>query len=144
MTTARIVVGVDGSEASQHALRWALSEARVRGTGVEAVHVWRYPVWTYSPAITTPPAFAREDLEAEAQAVLDHAVDAALETQPGDIRVDRMVAEGVASEQLVRLAAGADLLVVGHRGRGGFATLLLGSVAHQCAAHATCPVVIVR
>ena len=58
--------------------------------------------------------------------------------------VDRLVLEGAAAEQLVKHSDGAGLLVVGHRGRGGFAGLLLGSIAQQCAAHAHCPVVIVR
>lgn len=146
MAAERIVVGVDGSKESQNALRWALTEARLRGAAVEAVHVWRYPAWTYAPVILTPPVFAHDDLVAEARSVLDHAVDAVLAGGPDGPTVERVVVEGGAAEQLVDRAdtQGASLLVVGHRGRGGFAGLLLGSVANQCAAHAGCPVVVVR
>lgn len=144
MATERIVVGIDGSHSSRHALRWAVGEARVRGAVVEAVHVWRYPVWTYAPVILTPPVFAHDDLVAEAQGVLDGAVDEVLAGEHAPPAVERLVLEGATAEQLVKHSENADLLVVGHRGRGGFAGLLLGSIAHQCAAHARCPVVIVR
>ncbi len=144
MAVERIVVGIDGSQASRQALRWALVEAGVRGAAVEAVHVWRYPVWTYSPVIMTPPVFAHDDLVAEARQVLDEAVDEVLSGDQRPPTVERLVLEGAAVEQLVKHSDGADRLVVGHRGRGGFAGLLLGSVAQQCAAHADCPVVIVR
>jgi nucleotide-binding universal stress UspA family protein len=144
MTSPRIVVGVDGSSESTHALRWALAEARLRGAAVEVVHAWHYPAWTYSPAILSTPVFAREDLEVEAKAVLDGTVDGVLAEEAEPPALDRVVVEGPAAEELVRRSEKAELLVVGHRGRGGFAGLLLGSVAHQCSAHATCPVVVVR
>lgn len=143
----RIVVGVDGSAPSRQALRWALHEAEVRGgSRVEAVHLWHYPVLTYLPGVAPTPVFARVDLEAEARAALDAAVDAATaEAVAGaGVAVERVVAEGGAVEGLVERSSAADLLVVGHRGHGGFRGLLLGSVAHQCASHAHCPVVIVR
>ena len=144
MAAERIVVGVDGSHTSLHALRWALAEARVREAAVEAVHVWRYPVWIYSPMILSPPALAHDDLVAEAHIALDHAVDEVLAGEHDRAVVERTVLEGVTADQLLKHAKDADLLVVGHRGRGGFAGLLLGSVATQCASHAGCPVVIVR
>lgn len=144
MTRANIVVGVDGSLESIHALRWALAEARLRGAEVEVVHAWRYPVWTYSPAIVSTPVFAHDELEAEAHSVLNGTVDSVLAEEAVPPAVERVVVEGPAAEQLVRRSEKADLLVVGHRGRGGFAGLLLGSVAHQCSAHAACPVVVVR
>lgn len=142
--TGHIVVGVDGSDQSRNALRWALDEARLRGAEVEAVQVWDYPVLTYIPGVVSPPTFAHDDLEAEARTELDQAVDAVLDDVEGAPGVERVVIEGSAAEQLLRRAGDADLLVVGHRGRGGFADLMLGSVAHQVSAHATCPVVIVR
>ena len=144
MAAERIVVGVDGSHSSQHALRWALAEGRVRGAAVEAVHVWRYPVWTYAPIILSPPVFAHDELLAEARQILDQAVDDVLAGEHDRPEVERTILEGATAEQLVKHAEDAALLVVGHRGRGGFAGLQLGSVAHQCAAHAACPVVIVR
>jgi nucleotide-binding universal stress UspA family protein len=61
-----------------------------------------------------------------------------------DVRVERKTVEGMAAQVLVEEADGADLLVVGSRGHGGFAGLLLGSVSQQCAQHAACPVVIIR
>ena len=92
----------------------------------------------------TPPVFAHDDLVAEARKVLDEAVEDVLSGEQRPPAVERLVLEGAAAEQLVKHFDGADLLVVGHRGRGGFAGLLLGSIAQQCAAHAHCPVVIVR
>ena len=142
--TGRIVVGIDGSPCSQDALRWALDEARRRDCRVEAVHVWHYPTLTYMPGIAPTPVFAEADMEAEARAVLDEAVDKVLAGTTIDVPVDRTVASGGAVAGLVARSHGAELLVVGHRGHGGFRGLLLGSVAHQCASHAACPVVIVR
>ena len=127
MTTRHITVGIDGSKEASNALRWAVAEAQLRGVGVEAIHVWRYPVWTYSPAIIVAPVFAREDLEAGARAVLDNTVDEVLTDEDDPPAVERVIQEGAAAEQLVRRAQTAELLVVGHRGRGGFAGLLLGS-----------------
>lgn len=143
MTIGHLVVGVDGSEPSRHALRWALAEARLRDLDVRAVHVWRFPALTYAGAVAAP-VLARDDLEAAAHALLAQEVDAALADAADPPKVEPVVVEGAPAEQLVTLSAGAQLLVVGHRGHGGFATLLLGSVAQQCSAHATCPVVILR
>ncbi|HEX6595420.1 MAG TPA: universal stress protein [Acidimicrobiales bacterium] len=140
-----IVVGIDGSSPSREALRWALDEARMReGARVEAVHFWHYPTMTYMPGIAPTPVFAKADLEAEGRAVLDEAVDAVLGEVGANVPLERVVAEGGAVAGLVERSAGADLLVLGHRGHGGFRELLLGSVANQCASHARCPVVIVR
>jgi nucleotide-binding universal stress UspA family protein len=144
MAAETIVVGIDGSHSSQHALRWAITEARLRGAAVEAVQVWHYPAWTYSPLILSTPVVAQDDLIAEAHGILNQAVDDVLAAEHDPPEVEHTVLQGAAAEQLVKHAASANLLVVGHRGRGGFGGLLLGSVANQCAAHATCPVVIVR
>jgi len=140
----RIVVGVDGSSASRDALRWAIDEARLWDGAVEAVHAWSYPVMTYVPGIVPPPTFARKELEAEARHVLDTTVDAvAGEAAPG-LLLERVVVEGSAAKLLIERSRHADMLVVGHRGYGGFTGLLLGSVAEQCAVHAGCPSVITR
>lgn len=140
----RIVVGVDGSSASRDALRWALEEARLWHGAIEAVHAWSYPVMTYAPGIVPPPTFAREDLEAEARHVLNTTIDTVMGDATPDLPVDRVVVEGSAAKQLIERARHADMLVVGHRGHGGFTGLLLGSVAEQCAVHASCPSVIIR
>jgi nucleotide-binding universal stress UspA family protein len=140
--TGRIVVGVDGSEPSLEALRWAIGEARLRGGHVQAVHVWHYPAWAYSAGIVATPVVSREDLEAGARIVLDKAVDS-IGADAGP-PVERLVIEGGSAHELVDCSLGAALLVVGHRGHGGFVGLMLGSVAQQCSSHARCPVVIVR
>lgn len=139
----RIVVGVDGSQPSRDALRWALEEARLRGAAVEVVYAWRYPVMTYAPGIMAPPTYARDDLADEARRVLEATVEAVAGDIAADVVLDEVVVEGPAAEALVKRAGPDDLLVVGHRGRGGFIGLLLGSVAEQCSTHARCPVVIV-
>lgn len=138
---ARIVVGVDGSGPSLAALRWAVDEGRRRGAAVEAVHAWSYPAVTSVAGLVPRPAAAHDDLAAEAQAVLDDPCDA---LGPEGAGVARVLQEGPVARCLLEAAEGADLLVVGSRGRGGFAGLLLGSVSQQVAHHAPCPVVIVR
>jgi nucleotide-binding universal stress UspA family protein len=137
----RIVVGVDGSEGSRAALEWAVEEARLRGADVDAVHVWLYPPLTYMTGLVPAPVFDRDDLVAGAREVLDAACDA---VDRGSVRINRIVIEGGAPHRLVDAASDADLLVVGSRGHGGVAGLLLGSVSRYCVHHARCPVVVVR
>ena len=133
--SGRIVVGVDGSAASADALRWAARQARLTGATLEAVTAWSYPT-TYGF-----PVIANVDWEHEASTALDQAVEAALGK---DADVTRRVVEGHAAQVLAEAAQGADLLVVGSRGHGGFTGLLLGSVGEHAATHAPCPVVVVR
>jgi nucleotide-binding universal stress UspA family protein len=140
----RIVVGIDGSPPSRDALRWALGEAECRDCELEAVHAWQYPALAYVPGLAPTPVFADDDMEAEAWAVLDETVEKVLADRGCGTEVQRVVVHGSPVEALAARARGADLLVVGHRGGGGFRELLLGSVAKQCAANAPCPVVIVR
>jgi nucleotide-binding universal stress UspA family protein len=134
--TSRVVVGVDGSEGSARALRWAADEARLRGARLEIVHAWAVPFMGEVP--TTPDLDA--ELEAGARTTLEEAM-AAVDLQ--GLEVDGRIERGPAAVVLVELAKGADLLVMGSRGRGGFTGLLLGSVSQQCAHHASCPIVIV-
>lgn len=139
----RIVVGVDGSEGSREALRWAVEEAQVHGARVEAVHVFSYASHLgYSIDAVVVPVPPVDEVEASAAKVLDEAIEAAVPDDAG-IEIDRHVAEGAAANVLLTRAANADLLVVGTRGHGGFRGLLLGSVSHQCVTHAPCPVVAV-
>ena len=137
-----IVVGVDGSEESREALRWALGEAELRGSAVRAVHAWSRPI-AFGGPIMPPQALDPSALRDRAQDSLDSAVDEIAGEGPA-VAVERLVEEGAAADVLVRAAEGADLLVVGSRGHGGFAGLLLGSVSPQCAQHAPCAVVIAR
>lgn len=138
----RIVVGVDGSDGSGRALAWALEEAAIRGARVDAVWAWHLP-WLTTVAEVGTTINDTTWFEGAAREGLDRAVDGALAAAAGDVVVERILAQGDASRALLDVSAGADLLVLGSRGRGGFAGLLLGSVSQQCATHATCPVVIV-
>ena len=132
----RIVVGVDGSKGADAALAWAAEEARLRNAHLEIVYTFAYPITGGVPL----PQEVDAQLIAEAQAVLDDSLARAdLEGTDHEARFER----GSAAVRLVEIAQGADLLVVGSRGRGGFAGLLLGSVSQQCAHHAPCPIVIV-
>jgi nucleotide-binding universal stress UspA family protein len=135
----RIVVGVDGSESAQEALRWAVAEARVRNAIVEAVYAWHQPFATGYAELGEINNL--DHFEKEAQQALDAAVDA-VDTS-GIAPVERRLVPGGAASVLVEQAKGASLLVVGSRGRGGFSGLLLGSVSQQTAHHAPCPVVII-
>jgi nucleotide-binding universal stress UspA family protein len=86
----------------------------------------------------------RDEYERVSREVLDETVDAVVESVDADVGVHRVLIEGAAAQALLSAAIDAELLVVGSRGLGGFKELLLGSVSHQCANHAPCPVVIVR
>jgi nucleotide-binding universal stress UspA family protein len=143
---ARIVVGVDGSPGSRLALRAALDEATRTGAEVEAV-VAAYLVadyWMEPTEVVAPPIEGvRAEIEARTQQLVDEMTGGVADGQSSP-RVRIVVIEGLASEVLTRQARGAELLVVGHRGRGAFRGLLLGSVALHCAMHAPCPVMVVR
>jgi nucleotide-binding universal stress UspA family protein len=138
----RIVVGVDGSSTSREALAWAVREARTNGGRVEAVHAWNVP----APAMYPYGAIAIEHDETYAKRsrdILDQVVDGT-DTRGLEEPVERIVAQGGPAQVLLEVAKGADLLVVGSRGLGGFTGLLLGSVGSQCVHHAHCPVLVVR
>ena len=144
-----IVVGVDGSEPSHEALRFAVVEARLREARVAAVHVWAFipptpigdPGMMPMPAGDYPGQLGAERAAAEAE--LEDALAAAFpDGVPGE--VETRLAEGDPAEALVAAADGADLLVVGSRGRTGIASALLGSVSRHVVSHAPCPVVVVK
>jgi nucleotide-binding universal stress UspA family protein len=142
----RIVVGVDGSSHSDAALRWALREARAHGAALDVVTAWHYP-YTTDISGMVPRTVAGLDVAEDARKLQDKALEDALLLEPfpgGSIEIERIVKQGGAAHVLLEAADGADLLVVGSRGRGGFTGLLLGSVSHQVASHAPCPVVVVR
>lgn len=139
-----IVVGIDGSEGSKNALRWALAEARLRGTTIDAVYAWSIPY--LGAAYTWAPAYDDETLKslrATGRQLLDTTVDHVAGAS-SKVEVRRRVIEGPPGAVLVEAAGDAEMLVVGSRGLGGFKELLLGSVGHQCAQHASCPVVIIH
>ena len=134
--TYRIVVGVDGSEHGNAALRWALDEALAHEAEIIAVFAWQMPF------IGIPGAFDREEMERICKRFLEETV-AAIVPEPR-VPMTKLVAEGDVSASLIAAAKGADMLVLGSRGRGGFAGLKLGSVSQECAQHAACPVVIIK
>ena len=133
-----VVVGVDGSEASKETLRFALDEARRRHTTLHVVHA--FTEWEPIPG-TNEIEVDRGPQEREAWlAALVHDVIG----EVADVEIRQSTVEDDAAPALLAAAQAAELLIVGSRGHGGFAGLLLGSVGQQCAYHASCPVVIVR
>lgn len=136
----RIVVGVDGTEASRRALMWAIGEAALRGAAVEIVHAWTFPVVPYSDVVTTYQLMA-DSAERAAVQLLETAEEMA--RQAGGIEVRGRLVQGEAGAALAAASRGADLLVVGCRGLGAIGRMLLGSVSQHCLHHAQCPVVVV-
>lgn len=136
----RIVVGVDGSEASVKALEWAVNQAGLTGAKVEAVQAWEVPAMYGTGMMVLP---GGEEFDAGARKSLDASVSRALGDRR-DVEVEPHTVSGHAAKVLIDMAQGADLLVVGSRGHGGFVGALVGSVSHYCVSHAECPVVVVR
>jgi len=134
----RIVVGIDGSGESARALDWAISYARQSGAILEIVTAWMFPM-AIGYAFTTTVAEVRQ----KALDLLDEAVRHVAEIAP-DVVVRSETTEQPAGPALVMASKGADLLIVGSRGMGGFEELLVGSVGHYCTRRASCSVVIVR
>lgn len=134
----RIVVGVDGSPSSVKALTWAVRQAGRTGSVVDVICAWQYPVsygWAYAepdPLLSDLASQAVEKAVAEARLA-----DATVEIQA-------RVVEQNAAQALIAGSEGADLLVVGSRGHGGFGGMLLGSVSQHCVHHAACPVLVWR
>jgi nucleotide-binding universal stress UspA family protein len=140
-----IVVGVDQSAGAKAALRFALEEARLRRVTLRVVHAWQFGYIGATGLEGWLPAAGGdlEDFRRGAEAALNETLrDAAIDTN--GLTIERRVEQGAAAEVLIEESQDAELLVVGSRGHGGFAQLLLGSVSQQCAQHAFCPVVIVR
>jgi nucleotide-binding universal stress UspA family protein len=141
----RYVVGVDGSEASIDALRWAVAEAKAHGGGdVRAVLVWEVPYGGLATSMAQGPYGLPNTtiLEEEASLRLQSCIEALGDTSAAEVRAE--VLEGQPASVLLELSHKADLVVVGSRGHGGFASLLLGSVSAQVVQHAHCSVVVVR
>lgn len=142
MGASRIVVGFDGSSSGRTALEWARREARLRGATLEVVHVYEPPPSAMITKIPDPHLLAHVEASVHAQAA--DLLEEALEPLD-DVEVEPYLVRGPdPAAALTRRAMSADLLVVGSRGRGGFAGLLLGSVSQKCVHHAPCPVVVVR
>ncbi|GAA2958806.1 MULTISPECIES: universal stress protein [Streptomycetaceae] len=137
----RIVVGVDGSDASIKALRWAVRQAELTGDTVEAVNSWEYPATSWASMMPGMP----EDFDPQSVATvaLNEALEEALGAQ-GAAAVEKIVVIGNPAQTLLERAKGANLLVVGARGYSGFKATLLGSVSLHVTQHASCPVTVVH
>jgi nucleotide-binding universal stress UspA family protein len=135
----RIVVGIDGSQASRLALRWAVRQAELTGATVDAIHTWDMPAFYGVVPVTVNP----DELEKAAEEVVASTVLDVVGAHP-PVSVRSRVAQGNPAAVLIRAARDAELLVVGSRGHGGFVGALLGSVGQHCVHHAPCPVVVIR
>jgi nucleotide-binding universal stress UspA family protein len=136
-TTRKIVVGVDGSPSSRQALRWAARQTELTGAQLRVVHAWDVPnAYGYVPTITV-------DWEREAETELARTIKETL-PHPDAVNLRAELVRGNATEVLLAEAEGAELLVVGSRGRGELTGMVLGSVSQFLVAHAHCPVVVIR
>lgn len=134
-----IVVGVDGSAGSVDALRFAIDWARLSNASVKAVAAWNvHPIAGWDESVPDDVESDRVSTEARLAKALEEA-----QASHSGVLVSSDVVRGQPAEVLCEAAEGADLLVVGSRGLGGFRGLLLGSVSQQCTNHASCPVVII-
>jgi nucleotide-binding universal stress UspA family protein len=133
-----IVVGIDGSEPSIGALRWALTQARTRHARVLAVSGWEVP-WS----VFVSPTYTESDYASEAHQALDRVVRDATRDAP-DVVVETRLVHARPAHALTMAAEGAELLVVGSHGQGELPGMHLGSVATYCVHHAPCPVLVFR
>ncbi|TXN28307.1 universal stress protein [Lacisediminihabitans profunda] len=135
--SARIVVGVDGSDSSIDALRRGARMAEALGVRLEAITVWQYPL-EFGGYVTS-----EWSPESDARSVLDEAAQQVFGGTPPDWFVP-VVCEGATAQVLIDASKGAEMLIVGSRGHGGFVGLLLGSVSSRCAEYSHCPVLVVH
>jgi nucleotide-binding universal stress UspA family protein len=138
--SGRVVVGVDVVGGSETALKFAFEEAAARGCGLAAVHAWTVPA---GAGEDLPPVYDVDAVNSDEERVLAEVLATWQQKYPA-VAVHHVVRHGLPPEVLIDAAAGAELLVVGSRGHGGFVGLLLGSVSQAVLHHASCPVVVVR
>lgn len=138
-----IIVGVDGSEGAHQALKWAMGEAAVRHIPLTVVTVHEVPVsgWTGNPIILAPDQPAVEHAQHAAEEEVAKVAAGLSESEPAVVTVRAV--NGFPAQELIEASRGADLLVVGSRGLGGFARLVMGSISDKVVRHAHCPVVVV-
>jgi nucleotide-binding universal stress UspA family protein len=140
-----IIVGIDGSSHSRRALEWAVREAAVRQVPltVITIHQVASSAWTGQGIMYAQDEELATQARKSAQEETDDVLEQAGDKRPPQVTVKAV--SGLPAEQLLAAAAaeGADMLVIGSRGSGGFSRLLLGSVSSQVTHHATCPVVII-
>jgi len=136
-TLLPVVVGVDGSDSSLDALRYAAKIASALGAPLRAITTWDYPplVDLYTNAEWSP--------DENAESTLETSIKMVFATDP-PVEMTAVIIAGPPAAALIEESRKAEMLVLGSRGRGGFASLVLGSVSSTCVAHAHCPVLIVR
>jgi len=140
---AGITVGVDGSHGAHWALEWAMQEAATRHAPLTVITVHQVAAsgWTGNPIILLEDEPALEKVRRAAEEAVAKAAAQLGESQPASVTVRAV--NGFPAQELIEASRDADLLVVGSRGLGGFARLLLGSISDQVMHHAHCPVVVV-
>jgi nucleotide-binding universal stress UspA family protein len=134
----RIVVGIDGSEASLSALEWSARQAEYTDAALEIVAAWEWPTsygWPVIPNGYDPSGDVREMIEP---------ILSSLQAAHPHIAITCKIVEGHPAPLLIKESIGAELLVVGSRGHGEFVGMLIGSVSEHCVANAACPVVVFR
>ncbi len=136
-----IVVGVDGSAGSHHALAWAADEARRRSSSLRVVMAWELPFYAMTGLVNAPPEDALRQAAASAFELAMQ--EAAQSVDLTGIDVVTALEHGTAAGVLIDASASAELVVVGSRGRGALTGALLGSVGRAVVSHARCPVVVV-
>lgn len=137
-----IVVGVDGSSHSKAALRWAVTQARRIGARVEAISAWEQPATVGYPYGWSPDIHDGDIIATVAEKVLADAVAEVAGQYDEPVEIRTTVVHGHPADVLIEAATGAQMLIVGSRGHGTYAGVLLGSVSRQCVEHAPCPVLI--
>ncbi|GAA0814519.1 universal stress protein [Spirilliplanes yamanashiensis] len=137
-----IVVGVDGSPGSRKALTWAAAEAAGHGADLVVVNVWEHTLLPPAGSVSVSEHYVPDPSQRTADELLQVIKDELGDDPP--VLVQPQVKQGRPAKVLIDESAGADLLVVGKRGHGGFAGLVLGSVSQHVAAYATCPVTVVH
>ena len=137
--SGRIVVGVDGSKSSVDALLWAANQARLTGASLEVVTTWESPPNLGWPAPSPDKFHPESDARQMLSGIITRELGGTVE-----IDVSQLVIEGRPAPALLEQAQGADLLVVGSRGRGTLVGTLLGSVSEHCVTHGSCPVLVVH
>ncbi|MDC0769042.1 universal stress protein [Streptomyces sp. HD] len=140
-----VLLAVDGSPAARGAVEFAFAHAALHGARLVALHAWSTRTERAYEAPADPPFVTYDEsrLQDEEERVLAEALGGLRDRYP-DVAVDRMLVRGRVRHSLIEASAGAGLVVVGARGRGGFAGLLLGSVSQAVLHHAQCPVAVVR
>jgi len=137
-----VVAGIDGSPESVAALGWAGHYAAATGAAVRVVRAWHFPTAAGLPPEGRAPQAVTSEIE---QRMRDEVADAIAKANvPASVQVDTVIGYGHPAQVLIDESKTSNLLVVGHRGHGGFHDMLTGSVALHCVSHAACPVVVIR